>query len=170
MNAFKILRIIEGGTLDCQIRKNEGLHFYSEHERLVQRYEEWQKLREVALDKAGPSTADAIKKLAFPEPPPPLDESEIADVTLDMSQAAIEAEVTQQELDVGGIERVPDADPGLDHSYELNNSQPAPSSPTGGGHLRRKSVLPVDDGVLRDLQAHRSLEDSGFSRPFGGRD
>ena len=46
--------------------------------------------------------------------PPPLDEAEIADVTLDMSQAAIEAEVTQQELDMSGIERVPDADPGLD--------------------------------------------------------
>lgn len=130
MNAFKILRIIEGGTLDCQIRKNEGLHFYSEHERLVQRYEEWQKLREVALDKAGPSTADAIKKLAFPEPPPPLDESEIADVTLDMSQAAIEAEVTQQELDVGGIERVPDADPGLD----VRNSGIASSQETNPHH------------------------------------
>ena len=80
----------------------------------MQRYEDWQKLREVAISKAGPSKVDAIKSLGFPELPPPLDESEIADVTLDMSQAAIEAEVTQQELEVGGIERVPDADPGLD--------------------------------------------------------
>ena len=31
-------------------------------------------------------------------------------------------------------------------------------------------LVQVDDGVLRDLQAHRSLEDSGFGRPFGGRE
>jgi serine/threonine-protein phosphatase 2A regulatory subunit B' len=59
--------------------------------------------------------------MEFPEPPPPLDESELADVSIDMSQAAIEAEVTQQELDLSGIERVPDADPGLDVSITRLN-------------------------------------------------
>lgn len=85
---------------------------------MVQRYEHWQKLKEIAISKAGPSKAERIKKMEFPEPPPPLDESEIADVSIDMSQAAIEAEVTQQELDLSGIERVPDADPGLDVSSQ----------------------------------------------------
>jgi serine/threonine-protein phosphatase 2A regulatory subunit B' len=91
--------------------------YLREHERLVQRYEHWQKLRDIAIAKVGPSKVELIKKMEFPEPPPPLDESEIADVSIDMSQAAIEAEVTHQELDLGGIERVPDADPGLDVSF-----------------------------------------------------
>jgi hypothetical protein len=29
---------------------------------------------------------------------------------------------------------------------------------SSGPHVRRKSVLPVDASVLRDLQAHRSLD------------
>jgi len=35
----------------------------------------------------------------------------------------------------------------------------APQSASGQSpHIRRKSVLPVDPSVLRDLQAHRSME------------
>ena len=66
------------------------------------------------MKNAGDERASFVASTVYPEMPPPLDEAEIADVTLDMSQAAIEAEVTQQELDMSGIERVPDADPGLD--------------------------------------------------------
>jgi len=142
-----------------------------EHERLVRRYEDWQKMKAIALDRVDQARAIEIEKLQYPEMPPPLDESEIAGVSLDMSPAAIEAEVTQQELDMSSIHRLPDADPGMDQPYpELNNvsnGQTSPQSPTGPGgvHLRRKSVLPVDAGVLRDLQAHRSLEDSQTKAP-----
>jgi hypothetical protein len=80
----------------------------------VERYENWQKLKDAAIANADPKKKDSIAKMEYPEPPPPLDESEIADVTLDLSQAAIEAEVSHQELDLSGMERVPDADPGLD--------------------------------------------------------
>lgn len=66
------------------------------------------------MKNADPKKVEEITKMSYPSLPPPLDESDIADVTLDLSQAAIEAEVTQQELDMSGMERVPDADPGLD--------------------------------------------------------
>lgn len=62
---------------------------------------------------------------------------------------------------------------------ELTNAQ---HSQTGQVHMRRKSVLPgqlssmsvhihasqlgiVDAGVLRDLQAHRSLDDQRGAQP-----
>ena len=70
----------------------------------------------MAISNAGPGRSSTVADLQYPEMPPPLDESEIADVSLDMSQAAIEAELTQQQLDISGIERIPDADPGLDVS------------------------------------------------------
>jgi serine/threonine-protein phosphatase 2A regulatory subunit B' len=47
------------------------------------------------------------------------------------------------------------------HHYPEINPERGPPSPQGATlpHMRRKSVLPVDPTVVRDLQAHRSLDD-----------
>jgi len=133
-------------------------HRQSEHQCLVNRYERWQQLKETAIRNAGGKLPSIVENTQYPEPPPPLDESEIADVSIDLSQVAIDADVGQ-ELDDSGVERVPNADPGLDQPYpELSHVENGSFSQSP--HVRRKSVLPVDPTVLRDLQAHRSLEDT----------
>jgi hypothetical protein len=53
--------------------------------------------------------------------PPPLSEFEFDDLALDMTQDPIGLEMSQQELDMSGMERVPDADPGLDVSRRFSN-------------------------------------------------
>lgn len=49
-------------------------------------------------------------------PPPPVDEADIMDITIDLNAVSIDAEVPLTELDESGIERVPMADPGMDVS------------------------------------------------------
>jgi serine/threonine-protein phosphatase 2A regulatory subunit B' len=151
--------------------------FRRERQRLIERYEGWQKMREVALKNAGDSAPEELTT-EYP-PPPPEDEEDLGDMSIDLSAAAMDAEVAQA-LDESGIERVPMADPvggGVPMSDE-------PGSPIGQSpHVRRKSVLPgefksmfwrvdatlmaavVDPTVLRDLQSHRSLDDRANSRP-----
>lgn len=43
-------------------------------------------------------------------------------------------------------------------SPNKESTAPVISSPLTGSHVRRKSTLPLDPQVLRDLQNHRSLE------------
>lgn len=75
-------------------------------------------MKETAAQNAGGKLPERLAKLEYPEMPPPLDEAEIADVTIDLTQAAIDAAV-DQDLDESGIERIPTADPGLDVSRFL---------------------------------------------------
>jgi serine/threonine-protein phosphatase 2A regulatory subunit B' len=41
---------------------------------------------------------------------------------------------------------------------EASGPPPAAGNLANNPHVRRKSTLPIDPQVLRDLQAHRSLE------------
>ncbi|KAJ7285913.1 phosphatase 2A regulatory B subunit-domain-containing protein [Mycena rebaudengoi] len=96
-----------------------------------------------------------------PPPPPAVDDTDILDLSMELNAASIDD--VPGDLDEHGIERVPMADPGLDRPFpEIHAAQ----APVPGGvqlpHMRRKSVLPVDPTVMRDLQAHRSL-DNGLS-------
>lgn len=125
----------------------------------MRRYEHWQKLRTAALQSAGGVPEGYVD----PEIPPPVqtvDDLDIENLSMDLSAVSIDAEIGQ-ELDESGIERVPMADPGLDASYHegANEHAPVTQSPLSP-HVRRKSVLPVDPAVIRDLQAHRSLDDA----------
>lgn len=107
-----------------------------ERQRLLDRYEGWQKMREVALKNAGDGAPVEVKA-EYP-PPPPVEEEDLGDVSIDLS-AAMEAEVAQA-LDESGIERVPMADPGIGGVPMADE----PGSPGGaqGAHVRRRSVLP----------------------------
>ncbi|KAG9076764.1 hypothetical protein FS749_003125 [Ceratobasidium sp. UAMH 11750] len=62
-------------------------------------------------------------------------------------------------LGANGVERTPQADPGLESGQRVTEVPLSPSATTGGPHVRRKSVLPMDAGIMHDLQAHRSLDD-----------
>lgn len=84
----------------------------------MNRYDNWQKLREVALHNTGGNLPEGYQDLEFPPPPPPVEDSDIADLSMDLNAASIDAEFPQ-ELDDSGIERVPMADPGIDHGVRL---------------------------------------------------
>ncbi|EJD52951.1 protein phosphatase 2A regulatory B subunit [Auricularia subglabra TFB-10046 SS5] len=140
-----------------------------EHEHLARRYDNWQKMREVAIEHASAlkkPCPDSVLDASYP-PPPPEDDPDISDIAIDLSAAVIEAEAAEVNLDdSGGIERVPAADIGIDEPRRpfpetLNDPAPVGQSP----HVRRKSVLPVDPSVIRDLQAHRSLDVNGAPPP-----
>ena len=88
----------------------------SEQRHAVERYEEWQKLREKALKNCGGSPPPGYVDVPPPPPPPPVDDQEIMDLSIDLNAVSIDAEVPLSELDESGIERVPMADPGLDVS------------------------------------------------------
>jgi serine/threonine-protein phosphatase 2A regulatory subunit B' len=101
---------------------------HRERQKLVERYESWQKMREAALKNAGESAPEDVKA-EYP-PLPPIDDEDLGDVSIDLS-AAMDPETA---LDESGIERVPMADPGIGDE---------PGSPLGqGAHVRRRSVLP----------------------------
>lgn len=132
----------------------------SDQQKRVKLYEDWLKLREIAKQKNGGTLPDGFND-TVPKPPPPIEDIDIDNLTMDLSAASLDAELGQ-DLDDSGIERVPMADPGLEvsiitmlsvglfdipilqNSYgeAMNEFNPASQSP----HVRRKSVLP---GMLR---------------------
>ncbi|KAF8580900.1 protein phosphatase 2A regulatory B subunit, partial [Ramaria rubella] len=157
-NALKLFMEINPEMFDECMQQYKETRM-QERQRLVERYEGWQRMREVALKNAG-DTAPAGVIAEYP-PPPPAEEEDIGDVSIDLS-AAMDAEAAQG-LDESGIERVPMADPGIG-GVPVGDEPGSPMGP--GSHVRRRSVLPVDPSVLRDLQSHRSLDDrSGPIRP-----
>lgn len=86
----------------------------SERQHAVDRFEEWQKLREKALQNCNGKLPSGYVDIPPPPPPPPVDESDIMDLSIDLNAVSIDAEAQLNELDETGIERVPMADPGLD--------------------------------------------------------
>lgn len=76
-------------------------------------YEDWQKLRELAIKHANGKLPEDFDKQTFPRPPPVVDDLDIENLSMDLSAASIDAEIAN-ELDESGIERVPMADPGLE--------------------------------------------------------
>ena len=57
-------------------------------------------------------------------PPPPVDENEILDLSIDLNAVSIDAEIPLNELEDSGIERVPMADPGMDVSLHSLSDAP----------------------------------------------
>ncbi|KAK6992559.1 Serine/threonine-protein phosphatase 2A 56 kDa regulatory subunit [Favolaschia claudopus] len=145
---------------------DDSMHQYKQRkiedqEHAVHRYNAWQKMREVALQNAPNHQLPAgFHEVLHPPPPSPLaDDADILDLSMDLNATSIED--VAGDSDDHGIERVPMADPGLDRSIPDLHASEAPG--TGAGvHMRRKSVLPVDPTIMRDLQAHRSLDNGLF--------
>lgn len=101
--------------------------FRRERQRLQERYENWQKMRELALKNAGDKAPPEVQQ-EYPLPPP--DDEDLGDVSLDLT-GPLEPELL---LDETGIERVPTADPGMGGDE--------PVSPLGqNAHARRRGVL-----------------------------
>ena len=86
----------------------------SERQHAVTRYDEWQKLREKALQNCGGHLPDGYVDVEPAPPPPPVDDLDIMDLSIDLNAVSIDAEAPLNELDESGIERVPMADPGMD--------------------------------------------------------
>ncbi|KAG8764273.1 Serine/threonine-protein phosphatase 2A 56 kDa regulatory subunit delta isoform [Ceratobasidium sp. 423] len=138
-----------------------------EQQKAVDHYENWTHLLERAAYNAPHHQLPArLQKVTYPTPPPDLDDLDFGDPSVDLSAAAMEAELdavagdVSLNLSANGVERTPQADPGLEGGPRPAEVPLSPSATTGGPHVRRKSVLPMDAGVMRDLQAHRSLDDT----------
>ncbi|KAG8702846.1 hypothetical protein FRC09_004508 [Ceratobasidium sp. 395] len=138
-----------------------------EQQKLHDHYEHWNVLLErAAYNAPSHKLPTRLQKLTYPSPPPALDDLDFGDPTVDLSAAAMEAELDAVAGDVSlslganGVERTPQADPGLESGQRPAEVPLSPSATTGGPHVRRKSVLPMDAQVMRDLQAHRSLDDT----------
>ncbi|KAI0079943.1 B56-domain-containing protein [Panus rudis PR-1116 ss-1] len=160
-NALKLFMEINPDLFDeaMQHYKQQKLE---ERQHAVERYEQWQKIRQKAIENSGGKLPEGFDETEPPPPPPPVDEQDIIDLSMDLNAVSLDAEVPMGDLDDSGIERVPMADPGLDRPYPEVGVELSPGA--GGNanvHSRRKSALPVDPTVLRDLQAHRSLDDNG---------
>ncbi|GBE81997.1 Serine/threonine-protein phosphatase 2A 56 kDa regulatory subunit delta isoform [Sparassis crispa] len=153
-NALKLFMEINPDLFDDAMQQYKQRKL-DERQHAVERYDEWQKLREQALNNCGGKVPEGFVDQEPTPPPPPVEDVDIMDLAMDLSAVAIDAEGPLGDLDESGIERVPMADPGLDRPFpEVGEHSP------GNLHSRRKSALPVDPTVLRDLQAHRSLEDA----------
>ncbi|KAI0724090.1 protein phosphatase 2A regulatory B subunit [Fomitopsis betulina] len=159
-NALKLFMEINAEVFDAAMQQYKQRKI-DEQRHAIERYQEWQKLREKALENCGGKPPPSYIDVPPTPPPPPVDDQEIMDLSIDLSAVSIDAEVPLGDLDESGIERVPMADPGLDRPFPEVGVEHSPVSPGGmGAHSRRKSALPVDPTVLYDLQTHRSLEDT----------
>ena len=47
---------------------------------------------------------------------------------------------------------------------QTSRQQIAPASGANNAHIRRKSVIPLDASVLKELASHRSLDDVVYAR------
>ncbi|KAJ7046710.1 phosphatase 2A regulatory B subunit-domain-containing protein [Mycena alexandri] len=160
-NALKLFMEINPDLFD------DSMHQYKQRkiedqEHAVDRYNAWQKMREKAVQNApGGKLPQGYVEIphAPPPPPPAADDSDILDLSMELNATSIDD--VPGDLDEHGIERVPMADPGLDRPFPEIHAAEAPAAGGAGQlpHMRRKSVLPVDPTVMRDLQAHRSLDD-----------
>ncbi|PPQ63079.1 hypothetical protein CVT24_005934, partial [Panaeolus cyanescens] len=159
-NALKLFMEINPDLFDeamQQYKQNK----LQEQEHAVRQYDAWQILRERAKQNNGGKLPDGYEEPYRAPPPPPsaVDDADIIDLSIELNAAHIDD--VHVELDESGLERVPMADPGLDEPIpQVGNHEHS----TEGLHARRKSVLPVDPTVLRDLQAHRSLEETAPTR------
>lgn len=90
---------------------------HSERQHAVERYDQWQKMREKALKNApGGKLPEGFHEVehAPPPPPPSVEDSDILDLSMELNAASIDE--VQGDLDTSGVERVPNADPGFDVS------------------------------------------------------
>lgn len=182
-NALKLFMEINQEVFEeCQ--NNYRAQRKAESDRAIERYDEWLQLREQAIQNWETSHPSSPLPERLQEPPPPrpepYEDEPMMDVSVDMTANGFDPSESFTLDRSIGEEMVPVADPGVDKAPSLSPTSPtqllgqqgqAPSSPTpsgGGGtapHLRRKSVLPIDAGVMRDLQNHRSLENEANPEP-----
>ncbi|WWC87824.1 uncharacterized protein L201_002716 [Kwoniella dendrophila CBS 6074] len=138
--------------------------------------------------KASGSSQPLPSSLTEPLPPrpEPYEDEPMTDVSVDMTANGFDPSESFTLDRSIGEEHVPLADPEVDRAptspvglgiqgqhHQQQPISPLPLGPAantglGGGppaggaagnpHMRRKSVLPMDPGVMRDLQAHKSLE------------
>ncbi|KAF8636602.1 hypothetical protein AX17_003412 [Amanita inopinata Kibby_2008] len=156
-NALKMFMEINPDLFEEAMRQYKQRRV-EEQEIAVSRYNTWQKVREKAIHNAGGALPNGLVDVPRALPPPPLsaDEPDIMNLSLELNAVSIDD--VAGDLDEHGIERVPMADPGFDRPLpDVGHPEGSPTSP--GMHTRRKSVLPVDPTVLRDLEAHRSLDE-----------
>ncbi|KAF9227562.1 protein phosphatase 2A regulatory B subunit [Gyrodon lividus] len=156
-NALKLFMEINPELFDATLQQYRQ-HRIDEQQHAVERYDQWQRVREKAMQNAGEKLPKGFREVER-TPPPPLsvgDDSDILELSMELNAVSIDGEVLG-DLDESGIERVPMADPGLDREFPQIGVDHSPVSQSP--HVRRKSVLPVDPSVIRDLQAHRSLDD-----------
>ncbi|KAJ7853687.1 protein phosphatase 2A regulatory B subunit [Mycena olivaceomarginata] len=152
-NALKLFMEINPDVFDDSVHQYKQRKI-EDQEHAVHRYDAWQKMREMALQNG--QLPSGFHEVPHAPPPPPLsaDDTDIDILDLSMDLNATSINDMPGDLDEHGMERVPMADPGLQRSFP-----DAPVEAPGAlPHMRRKSVLPVDPTVMRDLQAHRSLD------------
>ena len=81
----------------------------SEHERQIRRHEGWQKIREVAKKNAPDGKLPASDSDPdYPPLPPPVDDTDVVDLSLELNNVQLEGELGQALED---IDPVPEADP-----------------------------------------------------------
>ncbi|KAF9264816.1 protein phosphatase 2A regulatory B subunit [Marasmius fiardii PR-910] len=165
-NALKLFMEINPDLFDESMQQYKQRKV-EEQQAAVRKYEQWQKLRSIAIDRSPNGVIPNDIPHPPPPPPPPEDDTDILDLSMELNAASIDdivggglgiGGIGGVDLDEHGIERVPMADPGLDQTYDVGSDVNHPGAHQSP-HVRRKSVLPVDPSVLHDLQAHRSLDD-----------
>ncbi|OCF34730.1 protein phosphatase 2 (formerly 2A), regulatory subunit B' [Kwoniella heveanensis CBS 569] len=182
-NALKLFMEINHDVFE-EVQSHYKLQRKSDADRAIERYDEWVKLREQAIANHKANHGDAPLPPSLTEPlpprPEPYEDEPMTDVSVDMTANGFDPSESFTLDRSMGEEMVPVADPGVDrapmsptspvglgiHGPGQGPTSPSPVGGAGGPHVRRKSVLPMDPGVMRDLQAHRSLE--GASGPGSG--
>ncbi|KAJ7328951.1 phosphatase 2A regulatory B subunit-domain-containing protein [Mycena albidolilacea] len=157
-NALKLFMEINPDVFDDSVHQYKQRKI-EDQEHAVHRYNAWQKMREMALQNG--QLPSGFHEVPHAPPPPPLsaDDTDIDILDLSMELNATSINDMPGDLDEHGMERVPMADPGLQIPSMQRSFPDAPVEAPGAlPHMRRKSVLPVDPTVMRDLQAHRSLD------------
>ncbi|ORY27459.1 protein phosphatase PP2A0 B subunit gamma isoform [Naematelia encephala] len=166
-NALKLFMEINPELFD-QCQNSYKAQRRAESEKAIQRYDEWMQLREQAIaNHAASGSTDPLPKFITDEPPPrpePFQDEDMTDVSVDLMANGFDASESFTLDRSMADDVVPVADPGLERpspitpvTLGMHPAQPASPSPQGP-HIRRKSVLPIDPAVMRDLQNHKSLE------------
>jgi len=173
-NALKLFMEINPETF-AAVQNHYKDQRKAEAEKAIARYDEWMQLREQAIANYNASGSTQPMPRSLTEPPSPrpqpYQEEEMADVSVDITANGFDASESFTLDRTMADDMVPVADPGLERPQAVSpvglglHGQSSPNSSPNGPHIRRKSVLPMDPAVRRDLEAHRSLE--GGTTPPG---
>ncbi|KAF8436776.1 phosphatase 2A regulatory B subunit-domain-containing protein [Boletus edulis BED1] len=137
-NALKLCMEINPEMLDATLQQYKQRKI-DEQQHAVDRYEQWQKVREKAMQNAGGKLPKGFREFERlpPQPPSVGDDSDISELSLELNAMSIDDEMLA-ELDESDIEMVPMADPSFDCEYAQAGSDPPPVSQSP--RVRRTSV------------------------------
>lgn len=65
-------------------------YLYRERERLVNRYEGWQKIRDAAVKNSKGNAPPIVLDNSYPPMPPPIDDADIADLSMELNNVNLE--------------------------------------------------------------------------------